>query len=119
MSPLFVFPVWLNLDFIEVTKVGGKCSFQLKAIPDKSGSVLCKGQQKNISLSTLPCVSEIKHKTAKKLCKGKLFQLVSQGISLKEIIFAFSSEHLKINLDVRNLVKYRYRSHIKTKYIKI
>ena len=39
MSPLFVFPVWLNLDFIEVTKVGGKCSFHLKAIPDKSGSV--------------------------------------------------------------------------------
>lgn len=68
----------------------------------------CKGQQKNISLSTLPCVSEIRHKTAKKLCKGKLFQLVSQGISLKEIIFAFSSEHLKINLDVRNLMKYRY-----------
>ena len=39
MSPLFVFPVWLNLDFNEVTKVGGKFSFHLNAIPDKSGSV--------------------------------------------------------------------------------
>ena len=106
MSPLFVFPVWLNLDFIEVTKVGGKCSFHLKASPDKSGSVLCKGQQKNISLSTLPCEPEIRHKTAKKLCKGKLFQLVSQETSLNEIIFAFNSEHLQRNLEFRNLMKY-------------